>query len=504
MHALLQLLNRVFMPSTITALLPSRFLWCSLFISLLSNCVKAQSDSSQQKVIASFNQISEKALDNIRNKYSLLQRLIERKTEKMLSRMQSKEAELQQQMQGQDSVKAKQLFADAQAKYRQLAAKLAQPPFAGGINAYKQYLPGLDSTQTSFQFLAQKGANIPGIPVDKLQKIEAISQQLQQLQSKWQVAGEAQTYISQREQQLKQQLMNSGLSRQLLGMNKEAYYYQQQLTEYKSMINDKEKMEETALAAVRQVPAFQPFWQKYSMLAQLFPPPPGLGSTEALNGLQTRSGTESLLKGSAGSVGPDPQYVQQQIEKAQSTLNTLKNKVSSLGGTSGSGDMVMPDFEPNPQHTKSFLKRLEYGFNIQNTGQTNLLPSTSNFAVTLGYKLSSKATAGIGISYLMGWGNGLNHVSLSNQGVGLRSYMDVKLKGSLWISGGLEYTYYQVFAKLADIRNLDVWQKSALIGLTKKVTVRKITANLQLLYDLLNQVEVPKGQAFVFRVGYSL
>jgi hypothetical protein len=62
----------------------------------------------------------------------------------------------------------------------------------------------------------------------------------------------------------------------------------------------------------------------------------------------------------------------------------------------------------------------------------------------------------------------------------------------------------QQFASIHSINNLDLWQKSALIGLMKKYNIGKKTGNIQLLYDLLAEQEVPRGQALKVRFGFSL
>ena len=121
----------------------------------------------------------------------------------------------------------------------------------------------------------------------------------------------------------------------------------------------------------------------------------------------------------------------------------------------------------------------------------------------MGYKISDNMTAGVGVSYNLGWGTGLNHIRFSSQGVGLRSYMDVRAKGSIWITGGYEYNYMQQFAGLSDLRNYDVWQKSALLGLTKKYNLGKMGGNLQLLYDFLAASQVPQASPLKFRIGYT-
>ena len=147
------------------------------------------------------------------------------------------------------------------------------------------------------------------------------------------------------------------------------------------------------------------------------------------------------------------QYMSQQMQQGQAKMNELKDKLIQLGNKGGS-DMTMPDFKPDEQHTKNFLQRIEYGFNIQSQRSTNWLPATSDIALTLGYKFSDKIVFGTGVSYKIGWGNGWNHFKLSSQGIGLRSYLDIKARGSLWISGGYEFNYMQEFSKFDDIKNI--------------------------------------------------
>jgi hypothetical protein len=85
----------------------------------------------------------------------------------------------------------------------------------------------------------------------------------------------------------------------------------------------------------------------------------------------------------------------------------------------------------------------------------------------------------------------------------LRSFVDIKAKGSIWLTGGFEYNYLQQFTSLRDIPHLDVWQRSALIGLTKKYRIGKRENNIQLLYDLLADTGTPRGQPFQFRMGWG-
>jgi hypothetical protein len=132
------------------------------------------------------------------------------------------------------------------------------------------------------------------------------------------------------------------------------------------------------------------------------------------------------------------------------------------------------------------------------------MPATVDLALMIGYQFSDKVTAGVGGSYDIGLGQGITHLSYSGLGAGLRSYVDIKARGSLWLTGGLEYNYVQAFRSWQDLRNWDQWQRSALFGLTKKFRLSKTkTSNIQLLFDALYKEHIPPTSPLLFRIGYS-
>ncbi|WP_153797439.1 hypothetical protein [Foetidibacter luteolus] len=415
-----------------------------------------------------------------------------------------------------DSAKAVELFSGTQEQYQQLQNRLQAPLDKSISYPLKEYLPGMDSLGTAMNYLEK----IPGLPADKLKKVAAVSNQLKELQGKLQKASEIKDFIRQRQQQLQEQLSQyTNLAKNLKGINKEVFYYSERLKEYKALIKDRKKLEEKAIAAIREIPAFKSFFQKNSYLSQLFRLP---GSTLPTaggvgGGLQTRAQVQQQLQqvlgtslSSVGGVGGGTeQLLQQQVQAAQGQLNKLKDKLNKLGG--GSSDDAMPDFKPNGQKTKSFLKRIEHQLSIQTSGTTNYLPATMDIALMVGYKLSDKISFGVGGGYKLGLGRGWNHISLSHQGISLRSYLDAKLPsfggagGGLWLSGGFEYQYLKEFENFRQIKNLDLWQRSALFGITKKYKIgKKKEGRIQLLFDVLAGQQVPRGQALKFRVGWGL
>jgi len=472
---------------------------------------KMEIDSSTAVSLHTIQNIPSKSLDFIDKKYSKLSNDVQKQSEKLLKRMQDKEAKLQKKLQGTDSLKAKELFETSKAKYEALQNKIVSPVNTATAKL-KEYIPGLDSTNTALKFLSQANG-LQDMTTDKLTQLSSVTNSVQELQGRLQQANEIQSFIRERETQLKESLANTGLGKALLNLNKEVFYYQQRLTEYKELLNDKKKLEEKLISTVRTLPAFQSFWQKHSYLAQLFRMPDNSNSTaQAIPGLQTTASIQQELQQRFGTQismpntnrGTGGNLFQQQLGQAQAQLNALKDKINQSGG-GGNSDMTMPDFKsPNSQRTKKFLNRFQLGFNIQSEKGTAYLPAMTDMALTLGYRLDDKKIFGVETSYKLGWGNGWNNIKLSSEGIGIRSFADIKFKGSIWISAGFEYNYLQRFSSITEIKNLDIWQCSALAGLTKKYRIAKNrTGSIQLLYDFLASRQVPQGQALKFRLGYT-
>jgi hypothetical protein len=483
---------------------PYVFLIIILSCILQSNISAQNIDSSMQKRISNFENIPTNLVNKIERKYSSIESSITQTELKVLNRLQKKELQLQKKLAKVDSISAKNIFGGVEAKYNSMLQKVQNPTMKLGAGSLNHYIPQLDSLQTAFHFMDKAGGKIPGISIDKLQQIKALSSQLNGLQAQLQSSGDITQFIKERKQLLTEQLNKFGLQDQLKNINKQVYYYQQQMIEYKAMLTDPDKLTNKALSLVREIPAFKAFMQKNSLLAQLFPMPSDIGTSQALAGLQTRTqvtGQLTQLIGSSGSGINPQQYAQQQLQGAQTEINQLKDKINKFGG--GSSDLVTPDFKPNNQKTKSFWKRIEYGLNVQSQKPNGLLPVTTDMAVTIGYKLNDKSIMGLGAAYKMGWGKDVNHISISSQGIGLRSYVDIKLKGSIWITGGYEQNYMQGFEKIPLLIDYSKWQQSGLIGLSKKYKVNKKTGNMQLLWDLMSYRQVPQTQPLKFRIGYT-
>jgi hypothetical protein len=428
---------------------------------------------------------------------------LDKKSQKALARFKAQEAKLIKKLSKLDSSAAQQLLQSSKAKFQQLEDQLKNP------GKLSQYIPGLDSLGTTLNFLQ---ANNPLLSQAKevkeklseaIYKVDALKTQLQKAET-------IKQFLKERKELLQQSLEKFGLVKELKQINKQVYYYAQQLNEYKAILKDPKKIERKALELLSKTKLWQEFFRKNSMLASLFRLPGGDPNDPAnmasLAGLQTRAQVNSIIQTQLSAGGPNAQQqLQQNVQAAQAQLNQLKNKVLQMGG--GSSDADMPEgFKPNNQKTKTFLQRLEYGANIQSQKANNFFPVTSDIGLSLGYKLNDKSVIGIGASYKLGWGRGWNHIRLSSEGLGLRSYVDVKLKGSLWISGGYEQNYRTAFSDFEVLRNRSGWQQSGLVGLSKVISLKTKLfkkTSVKLLWDFMSYRQVPRTQPVVFRIGYN-
>jgi hypothetical protein len=439
--------------------------------------------------------VSEKGYTSLSKKAIDIERDLDKATGKYLQKLQKQEAKLKDKVAKIDSLIAKDLFADIEAKYTSLRAPQQK------ANTYSSlYSAHLDSLATSLSFLKSIGFSSP--------ELKNTLSQYSSLQQKFNETEAVKKFLAERKRLLHEQLESLGMLRDLKGFNKQAYYYSAQLNEYKQLWEDPTKLEKKLLEWVIKSNKFRDFFQENSILGSLFNRSSNYGSTQALVGLQTRSQVLQQISqrlGTASINGQSPQqFMQNQILQAQSQLNDLKAKLNRLGMSNGDGNTDMPDFKPNGQKTKTFLQRLEYGFNLQNQRSNSILPATSDLGGSIGYKLNDNSTAGFGGSYKLGLGKGLQKLQFSNQGVGIRSFIDYRLKGSFWLAGGFEYNYLQAFKNWNALGSISGWQKSGLIGLSKKITVGTgKQASLQLLYDFLANQQRPASQSIKFRIGYS-
>lgn len=470
------------------------FLLAHFVMCLTPLCAQFDSSSSiKERDIAKYTQSLQHQTNSLSDK-------LEKSTQKYLSKLKKQEEKLKSKLWKTDSLKAISMFSDIETRYAQLNRLTHETTDA---QSKLIYIGKLDSLGVSLKLL-QQIKDLKGTISSP--EIEQTIKSLNTVQCKLDATEKIRSMLKERQQFLQQSFGNTSLVKNLKVFKKHTFYYQQQLEEYRSIIKDPQKMGQRLLKELSNHPAFAAYFTKYAQWASLFGAPMGgqemQGNTTPIAGLQTRAALQSLLNDRFGA-GPNvEQLIQSQNRNSSSSLENLLP--TSGNWNNGSKEEQMPDFKPNTQKTKSFWKRLELGTNIQSNRGTRYFPVTTDWGLSAGYKLNDKSIAGIGVSYKMGWGKDIQHIIITSKGAGLRSFLDYKIKGSIWVSGGAEMNYRSGFTSLTALQNSQVWDRSALVGLSKKYRITKnIMGKIQLLYDFLWKEQATTTSQFIFRIEYS-
>lgn len=447
--------------------------------------------------------IHEGIIKGINTKAGVINRRIIQNTKSYLNHFAKEERKLRNKLARKDAVSAERIFGDAQKQYDFLLKEINDLSSSMEGNN-KLYLPGLDTLQTMMIFLKQTGVVSKMNPGTQPALDQAMAR-INVLQGKFYQLENMHNYIKNRRRYLKEQLGRFGMVKNLQKYHKQVYYFGSQVGEYKKIFDDPSKMERKAIELFKRTSLFNDFFKKHSQLAGMFSLPESLpvGSEISLTGLQTREAVQQVLLQRFGTAGDIQQIVRQQVQGDQSPFMLLKENISQLG--EGSSDQDMPDFKPNTQKTRRFKDRIEVGTNLQTLRGNRFFPVSSDIGMSLGYKLNDKSLVGIGASYRMGWGKDIRNIAITHEGAGLRTFLDYKINGSFYVAGGAELNYRDRFSSIEVLKSYSSWQKSGLVGLSKKYNVsRKLKGDIKLLWDFLSYQQIPRTQPIVFRVGYTL
>ena len=459
---------------------------------VMPQCILSQTADSLD-----LSRISEKYVDGVASKSEKYGREIEKTSENYLLKLKEQEGKINSQLSKIDPQTADRIFKNSEQYYDNLQHDL-QSNADRVTKAFGKYIPGIDSTITSLGYLKTLDG-IGGKYTGQISQIKGALSKVSELQNQFKKADNIEELLKQR-QEYHQKELSSFKIPGLEKYNQQISYYSQQINGIKQEWSDPSKIEKRAVTILNGLPAFRDFMNKNSMIAGLFDLPDGYG-TDGTGGLQTRDQVQQLIAQQASLLGPSgTQSAQKGILDAQSTLTSVRDKLNQ-----GSSELSMPD-GTNKQHTKSFLKRLEYGVNIQNSRASGFFPTTTNFAGTVAYRLNDRSSIGIGLSYNVGWGTDIRHIHISSQGFGLRSFLDVKIKGSFYATGGYERNYTKSYLILNQTYYQFIWQDLGLIGISKILSlkgniVKKTKA--QLLWNFISYYQKPPTQPFVFRLGYN-
>jgi hypothetical protein len=467
-------------------------------------------DSSRLTALQQDPQMEEKYLTMVDSKTATFNRNVDKYSTKALGQLMSQEKTMQSKVAKTDSASAKKLFTYAIDTLKKFQTAITNRVTKIDVAANKYlsggYIPYLDTLKGSLAFLNK--ASTASASQDALQNKLANSQRsLLTLESKLACIEKINEYLKKRQLVLENQITRFPfLSKNLQNVKKQAYYYKAQISQYKAMLQQPAKIEQLAISTLEKTSMFKSFMQKNSELSKIFGSAlPGTGpanDSALIKGIPSRATIQQLIQGKMGgaSGGNPAQLIQQQIGKAKSYMDKLKNKMDQFGGGANGSAM---GFTPNSQKSLPLKNRLTYGANVQFESSNYLLPAACDLGLQIGYKLNGKASVGVGASYKLGMGTGWNNIQFSSQGEGLCSFLKWKLKGNFDLQGEADWNYVAQINNIRQSEVINAWQRSALLGVSKNYKItKKLNGDMQFLYDFLWSQHKPNTQPIIFRVGY--
>jgi hypothetical protein len=192
-------------------------------------------------------------LDKVSSRANRLEQMLDKKTDKALQQMMRLEEGIKKRL---DSLKAKEIFGDAEQKYKELEQRLQ-----GKLSS--PYIAALDTAITSLKFLQQNPQLVLQVKDGQLKLKDALSN-VKGLENQFQKAEEIKKFLKERKDFLRNQLSQLGFAKELKKISKTSYYFFQHLSEAKELAKDHRKAERKAIDLLSRTKIFKDFMQKNS------------------------------------------------------------------------------------------------------------------------------------------------------------------------------------------------------------------------------------------------
>jgi hypothetical protein len=168
-------------------------------------------------------------------------------------------------------------------------------------------------------------------------------------------------------------------------------------------------------------------------------------------------------------------------------------------------DSKKTEWKKNPLKSKRIQDRLFYSLNFQADPHTAFFPSSGAINGQIGFQLTKDLNLSLGGSYIVAFNakristRELKH-PISSNGFSMRSSLDHRLMGTVFINGNFELSQRTSISELQRNRTTNQFERAMLLGLkirTSKGSTKRVTT--ELLYDFLH---AETGQpAIIFRFG---
>jgi predicted DNA-binding protein len=367
------------------------------------------------------------------------------------------------------------------------------------LNLSKKYSSKLDSIATGLNLTKSLS------PLKAESDIDHVQAQLTELTDELHKAEKIKSLLETNLQHLSYFQKIKSIEKQITQYKKLSAGYNARISEAQELLKQPDKFGKRLLSELRQQPAFQKYFAKYSELARLFPSAESpTGNMTNITGLQQRDQLMEQIKTAMGGTSFDPIHFLQTNPEGGQQNNPITHATQSLQKKIKA--ISTSNYEDPGYKGLSFMQRVFFQTNVQSSSGNRWLPSHTNFAIGSGYKINSKAQLSAEIVWRMGWGQPIKNIHITHQGFGLRSFLDWKVKGQWWITGSYEKNHYPSYQTIAVASNDNGWRNSALMGISKTIAIKSKGMKkfkMQLLYDFLAPSQAPYTSPWKYRMGYT-
>jgi hypothetical protein len=424
-----------------------------------------------------------------------IQSRLNRHTKKFLRRLEAREKKMKKKLGRKDSILAKEVFGDIKELYKTMQDE--RFPFSTISGFYSSHL---DSLLTCLSFLHRNA-------LADHSRLERLQVSLNGTLNRYSLTEMAGKKLIERERYLLQMIGRSPARSGLQKFRRELEVFQKKFSGYKQRLEDPGRIESGLMEIFAEHPAYRQFYINNSRLSSLFAIPGNIQDHNSQINIHfsKRIQTRISLMQTAGARIAGLDSLNKELLSPGGKLSAVKNKLRSY--KTGQEDAKLDGNErlkTNSQTGKTFFQRIELGTNIQSQRARHLFPVSSDIAISAGYKINDNTIAGIGISNRLGYGRGWDAIRISYEGLGVRTFLDHKMKGNLYLTGGYELNCL-TFRAISQLKEVPLWQKSGLIGLSRKYKLGKVLkGEMKLLWDFMSYSQKPSAQPILFRLGYSL
>jgi len=194
-------------------------------------------------------------------------------------------------------------------------------------------------------------------------------------------------------------------------------------------------------------------------------------------------------------------------ENVADSIYTIRDEAKRKNLLSENDSLISnkSEWKKNPLKSKRMHDRLFYGLSFQADPHTAFFPSSGAFNGQIGFQLTQDLNLSLGGSYILAFNakqlstDDLK-IPVSTNGFSLRSSLDHRLKGPIFLKGNFEISQRTSTAELQLNRTTHEFERALLLGLkfrTSKGMSKKATT--EVFYDFLHE---STGQsAIIFRFG---